>query len=141
MRQPEQDLDSFLQFSAAGGEKPLHWTRFATGCGQPGAYCLRTDREFCAVGGCSGTNPGGGPLARTHPLQSEDFQLQARWSQLLDSVSELAFDGGKVGYGEFLEVLERQAKQTIFAPESRDAPVQILGPLEAAGLTFDASGF
>ncbi len=73
--------------------------------------------------------------------ESEDFQVQARWSQLLDSVAALAFDGRMASYAEFLEVLERQAKQTIFAPESRDAPVQILGPLEAAGLTFDALWF
>jgi probable DNA repair protein len=76
-----------------------------------------------------------------HPLQSEDFQVQARWSQLLDSVSALAFDGRKAAYSEFLEVLERQARQTIFAPESRDAAVQIMGPFEAAGLTFDALWF
>jgi ATP-dependent helicase/nuclease subunit B len=76
-----------------------------------------------------------------HPLQSEDFQVQARWSQLLDSVAALAFDGRKAGYSEFLEVLERQARQTIFAPESRDAAVQIMGPFEAAGLTFDALWF
>jgi ATP-dependent helicase/nuclease subunit B len=76
-----------------------------------------------------------------HPLQSEDFQVQARWSQLLDSVAALAFDGRQAGYSEFLELLERQARQTIFAPESRDAAVQILGPFEAAGLTFDALWF
>jgi probable DNA repair protein len=76
-----------------------------------------------------------------HALHSEDFQVQARWSQLLDSVAALAFDGRKTGYSEFLEVLERQARQTIFAPESRDAAVQILGPFEAAGLTFDALWF
>ncbi len=74
-------------------------------------------------------------------LQSEDFQVQARWSQLLDSVATLSFDGRKVGYAEFLEVMQRHAGQMIFAPESRDAPVQILGPLEAAGLTFDALWF
>jgi ATP-dependent helicase/nuclease subunit B len=60
---------------------------------------------------------------------------------LLDALAALAFDGRIVGYAEFLEVLEQQAKHTIFAPESRDAPVQILGPLEAAGLTFDALWF
>ena len=49
--------------------------------------------------------------------------------------------GASSDYAEFLGVLEQQAKQTIFAPESRDAPVQILGPLEAAGLTFDALWF
>ena len=67
--------------------------------------------------------------------------MQARWSQLLDSVAALSFDGRLASYAEFLEVLEGQAKQTIFAPESHDAPVQILGPLEAAGLTFDALWF
>jgi ATP-dependent helicase/nuclease subunit B len=76
-----------------------------------------------------------------HPLQSEDFQVQARWSQLLDAVAALAFDGHKAGYSEFLEVLERQAQQTIFSPESRDEAVQIMGPFEAAGLTFDALWF
>jgi probable DNA repair protein len=76
-----------------------------------------------------------------HPLQSEDFQVQARWSQLLDSVAALAFNGRRIRYSEFLEVLERQAGQTIFAPESRDAAVQVLGPFEAAGLTFDALWF
>ena len=29
----------------------------------------------------------------------------------------------------------------MFAPESRDAPVQVMGPLEAAGGTFDAVWF
>jgi len=74
-------------------------------------------------------------------MHSEDFQVESRWSQLLDSVAALAFDGRNVGYPEFLEVLEQQAAQTIFAPESRNAPIQILGPLEAAGLTFDALWF
>ena len=77
----------------------------------------------------------------THGASSEDFQVQARWSQLLDAVAALAFDGRKVDYGAFLEVLEHHARQTIFAPESRDAPVQILGPFEAARLTFDALWF
>jgi ATP-dependent helicase/nuclease subunit B len=77
----------------------------------------------------------------THDLASVDYQVQARWSQLLDAVSALAFDDSKVDFGGFLDVLERQAGQTIFSPESHDAPVQILGPLEAAGLTFDALWF
>ena len=76
-----------------------------------------------------------------HTLQSEDFQAQARWAQLLDNMSTLAFDGRRVSYVAFLEVLERQAEHTIFARESLDAPVQIIGPLEAAGLSFDALWF
>jgi ATP-dependent helicase/nuclease subunit B len=40
-----------------------------------------------------------------------------------------------------MEVLDRHAGETIFASESREAPIQILGPHEAAGLTFDAIWF
>ena len=56
-------------------------------------------------------------------------------------MAELSFDGRAVSYSEFLEVLEGHAGETIFSPESHDAPVQVLGPHEAAGLTFDAMWF
>lgn len=142
MRQREQDLETFLDLFSEGWResRPLSALRDR----------LRASRRLIpARGGLSFADwvtvaekilsdvhwPG------PHVRQSEDFQAQARWSRLLDSVAELAFDGQAVSYGEFLEVLERQAGQAIFAPESRDAPVQILGPLEAAGLTFDALWF
>ncbi len=135
MRQPEQDLETFL-YSA----NPPDNLRRSLQAGrrllpQNGSFNFAqwvdlAERILDAVHW-----PG------AHPLQSEDFQVQARWSQLLDSVAALAFDGRKASYSEFLEVLERQARQTIFAPESRDAAVQIMGPFEAAGLTFDALWF
>ena len=74
-------------------------------------------------------------------LASEGFQALAKWSQLQDQLAMLSFDGRSVTYSEFVTVLEREAGQTIFAPESHDAPVQILGPFEAAGLEFDALWF
>jgi ATP-dependent helicase/nuclease subunit B len=135
MRQPEQDLETFL-YSA----NPPDNLRRSLQAGRrllPQNASLNfaqwvdvAERILDAVHW-----PG------AHPLQSEDFQVQARWSQLLDSVAALAFDGRKAGYSEFLEVLEHQARETIFAPESRDAAVQIMGPFEAAGLTFDALWF
>lgn len=76
-----------------------------------------------------------------HAMRSEDFQLKSRWDRLLDMVAQLSFDGRAAGYADFLRVLQRQAEQTIFSPESRGAPVQILGPFEAAGLEFDAVWF
>jgi ATP-dependent helicase/nuclease subunit B len=135
MRQPEQDLDSFLQ-SAHPPEKLRH--RLRTG--------RRLLHEYSAMNFAQWVSVADQVLEAVHwpgahVLQSEDFQVQARWSQLLDSVAALSFDGRLASYAEFLEVLEGQAKQTIFAPESHDAPVQILGPLEAAGLTFDALWF
>jgi ATP-dependent helicase/nuclease subunit B len=135
MRQPELDLETFLQ-SADPPDKLRrslqagHRLLSQNGLLNFAQWIDVAERILEAVHW-----PG------PHALQSEDFQVQARWSQLLDSVAALAFDGRRTRYAEFLEVLERQAAHTIFAPESRDAAVQILGPFEAAGLTFDALWF
>jgi ATP-dependent helicase/nuclease subunit B len=142
MRQPEQDLDTYLQFLDRAWTESLPLTALRRRL-QKAQRLLRANRllnfsdwvslaeQLLAVVHWPGA----------HELASEDFQVQARWSQLLDAVAALAFDGRKADYVQFLEVLEHHAAQTIFAPESRDAPVQILGPLEAAGLTFDALWF
>jgi ATP-dependent helicase/nuclease subunit B len=135
MRQPEQDLETFLQ-SANLPDRLRHRLRAGRRL-LPQDGLLNFAQWVHVAEQILDAVHWPGP----HLLQSEDFQLQARWSQLLDSVAALAFDGRKAGYAEFLEVLEQQAGQTIFAPESRDAAVQILGPLEAAGLSFDALWF
>ncbi len=70
-----------------------------------------------------------------------DFQARARWERLLDEVALLDFDGRRVGYGKFLNMLETQASETIFAAESHGAPVQVMGALEAGGQRFDAVWF
>ncbi len=135
MRQPEQDLDSFLQ-SAHPPEKLRHRLQAARRLLHQDSTLTFAQWVHVADQILEAVHwPG------AHVFASEDFQVQARWSQLLDGLASLAFDGRIVDYAEFLGVLEQQAKQTIFAPESRDAPVQILGPLEAAGLTFDALWF
>ena len=72
---------------------------------------------------------------------SVEFQTRRKWEGALDELATLDFDGGKVGFARALESLERIARQTMFAPESREAPVQVMGPLEAAGATFDAVWF
>src|SRR6185312_3034777 len=53
----------------------------------------------------------------------------------------LGFDGRRVPWQEFLGALARVLDDTLFAPESRDAPIQIAGPAESAGLTADAIWF
>ncbi|HZD51012.1 MAG TPA: PD-(D/E)XK nuclease family protein, partial [Silvibacterium sp.] len=70
-----------------------------------------------------------------------DFQARARWERLLDEVALLDFDGRRMSYGDFLDALEMQANETIFAAESHDAPVQVMGALEASGQQFDAVWF
>jgi len=72
---------------------------------------------------------------------SVEFQTQTKWESGLDELATLDFDGARVRFSSALENLERIAKRTIFAPASREAPVQVMGPLEAAGSRFDAVWF
>src|SRR5207253_9288901 len=72
---------------------------------------------------------------------SVEFQTRRKWESALDELAALDFDGAQIEFAQALEALERIARQTTFAPESRDAPVQVMGPLEAAGGSFDAVWF
>lgn len=69
------------------------------------------------------------------------FQAIRRWERTLDDIALLDFDGQKMDYSAFLKVLEAHAREIIFSPESRGAPVQIMGALEASGQQFDAAWF
>jgi ATP-dependent helicase/nuclease subunit B len=77
----------------------------------------------------------------TEDEDSVEFQTRQRWESALDELATLDFDGARVSYVHALKALDQIARQTIFAPQSREAPVQIMGPLEAAGGTFDAIWF
>lgn len=73
-----------------------------------------------------------------NPVASRDFQLFARWNVLLDKLSSLNAVAGAVKFKIALERLEQLASETLFSLESHNAPVQILGVSESAGLLFDA---
>ncbi|HEY4380415.1 MAG TPA: PD-(D/E)XK nuclease family protein [Acidobacteriaceae bacterium] len=83
--------------------------------------------------------------APPNQLDSVEFQTRHKWEDALDELTTLDFDsaadGARVTFQEALDALERIATRTLFAPESRHAPVQIMGPLESAGATFDAVWF
>src|SRR6202041_1589379 len=72
---------------------------------------------------------------------SVEFQTRRKWDSALDELATLDFDGMPTEFAQALHTVERIARQTTFAPESRDAPVQVMGPLEAAGGSFDAVWF
>ena len=80
-------------------------------------------------------------LPGEHRLSSADFQALHRWEQALDTCASLGFDGRRISWQEFLSLLGRTVEETLFAPESIDAPIQIAGPAESAGLTADAIWF
>ena len=71
------------------------------------------------------------------PLASDEFQLVNRWRELLNDLARLALVVPRMTFGEALTRLQVMAGETIFQPESSDSGVQLLGPLEAAGLEFD----
>jgi probable DNA repair protein len=80
-------------------------------------------------------------FAAARPLTSAEFQALRRWHQAVESCGSLGFDGRRIGWKDFLSQLDRTLDETLFSPESRDAPIQIAGPAESAGLTADAAWF
>ena len=75
------------------------------------------------------------------PLASAEFQARRRWQQTVDDCASLGFNGRPVEWKESLAVLDRAVNETLFAPESQDAPILIAGPAESAGLAADAIWF
>jgi ATP-dependent helicase/nuclease subunit B len=74
-------------------------------------------------------------------LTSAEFQVIGRWRRVLELCGSLGFDGRRMKWQEFLSHLHHAASETLFAPESEDAPILIAGPAESAGLTADAIWF
>jgi len=76
-----------------------------------------------------------------HSPSSAEFQAAQRWQQALESCGSLGFDGRRINWKDFLPTIARTLEETLFAPESRDAPILIAGPAESAGLAADAIWF
>jgi ATP-dependent helicase/nuclease subunit B len=77
----------------------------------------------------------------TQSQMSVEFQALRRWQQALDTAGSLGFNGRPISWHEFLAELGHAADDILFAPQSADAPIQIAGPAESAGLAADALWF
>jgi probable DNA repair protein len=75
------------------------------------------------------------------PLASAEFQALDGLRSALETTGSLGFDGRRVDWREFLSAFARTLDETLFSPESREAPILIAGPAESAGLTADAIWF
>ncbi|HWZ13313.1 MAG TPA: PD-(D/E)XK nuclease family protein, partial [Acidobacteriaceae bacterium] len=75
------------------------------------------------------------------PMNSVEYQTQKRWQRVLLSVAHLDASLPKVSFPDALQMLTRAAQSSLFAPESQDAPIQIVGAIESAGLSADAVWF
>lgn len=69
------------------------------------------------------------------------YQVRQAWDALLETIASLDFEERSFTFSEIRTALERMARETIFAPESEDAPVQVMSALAAAGQSFDAVWF
>lgn len=70
-------------------------------------------------------------------LDSIEYQTAEKWRSLIVQWATLDHVNPQVRYREAIDALNRMAHDTLFQPETPAAPVQILGVLEAAGMTFD----
>lgn len=70
------------------------------------------------------------------PLDSVEHQAREKWQTLLEAFAHLERVLPPLTWGEALSRLMRLAAQTPFQPETRAAPVQVLGLLESGGLEF-----
>ena len=70
-------------------------------------------------------------------LDSDEFQSRAKWHEALSDLAKLERITEKFSFSEALAFLKRHCSETLFQPESPDAPIQILGVLESQGQRFD----
>jgi ATP-dependent helicase/nuclease subunit B len=70
-------------------------------------------------------------------LDSDEFQTRAKWHEALSELARLERIAGKFSFSEALGFLKRHCAETLFQPESPDAPIQVLGVLESQGQRFD----
>jgi ATP-dependent helicase/nuclease subunit B len=70
-------------------------------------------------------------------LDSDEFQTRAKWHEALGELARLERLAERFSFSQALSFLKGHCAETLFQPESPDAPIQILGFLESAGLRFD----
>ena len=122
-REDDDDAAAFLRCVRRTGEQ----RRSIRGKATPAQWAERFDRYLGDL-----EWPG------TDSLGSLDFQLVNRWRELLNEFARLELVRPEMSFREALGRLGTLAGDTVFQPESENAVVQLLGPLEAAGMEFDA---
>lgn len=70
-------------------------------------------------------------------LNSVEYQQRQQWKNLLEQLAELDNLSFEVGIATAIKHLQQLAQDKVFHPQTGDAPLQVLGLLEASGLDFD----
>lgn len=93
----------------------------------PSEWARRFSRWLESLGWCRG-----------RALDSDEYQAREAWNAQLSRLVELDDVLGACDRGIAMTWLNRFMNDTPFQPRAADAPVQVLGLLEASGMTFDA---
>ena len=110
------------------------WRRqHATRSRRPSEWASAFAQALQSIGGSSSS----GLSVTEATLDSNEYQVRARWQELLAEFAALDRTVGRIAALAALSQLERSAHNTIFQPEGGAPPVQLLGVLEANALTFD----
>lgn len=70
-------------------------------------------------------------------IDSVEYQTLSKWHEAIAGFAALDRVCGRMAHAEALARLRRIAADTVFQPEASDVPIQIMGVLESAGMTFD----
>jgi probable DNA repair protein len=70
-------------------------------------------------------------------LDSAEYQALKKWQEVLANFASLDLVLSRSSYRGAIPRLRRMTSETMFQPETPDVPIQVLGVLEAAGMTFD----
>ncbi len=68
---------------------------------------------------------------------SDEFQTRAKLNEVLGEFARLERVAQRMDFRQALAKLRRMCQETLFQPETGDAPIQVLGILESAGMRFD----
>ncbi len=119
----EADTTDFISRVQALGEIAAE----TGGRAPPAVWAERVDRALHRMGW-----PGRAPLG------TAEQQLVNRWRKLLNEFAALEPFAGELTAGAAERRLREMARDTVFQPQDTGARVTVLGPLEAAGMRFDA---
>lgn len=72
------------------------------------------------------------------PLDSLEYQQVEHWHSSLESFAALDGICGELEFSAALALLQRHCQEQVSQPQTQDSNIQVLGPLEGAGLHFDA---
>jgi len=71
------------------------------------------------------------------PMNSIQFQLQTRWTALLEDFASLVAVQKRAGLARALELLQQMTRNTVFLPKGANSPILISGVFEAIGREVD----